>query len=65
MPNDRLEFRPGSVVPTEGDGWTFTLRDQYERIWNAYDSISRDYKYEKATDAKAAMRKFCGVTVDA
>lgn len=67
MENDNLEFRPGTVIPMPEPmtGWTFTLRDQFDRTWHAYQNISATYVYEKAYEAKAAMRKFCGVTVDA
>lgn len=66
MDDEKLTFRPGTVIPMkQGPGFTFTLRDQFDRTWNAFENIGATYVYEKAYDAKAAMRKFCGVSVDA
>lgn len=62
MDQETLTFFPGTVVPmAQGPGWTFTVRDQFARSWNAFENFGATFCYAKATEAKAAMRIFCGV----
>lgn len=62
MYNENIEFRPGTVVPVTSDpeaSRTFTVRDQYDRVWNAENNINPSHVYVSAWDATSAMRKFC------